>query len=175
MAFLLMTSAARAEVEPGDAMEEELLKAAFVYNFAKFTRWPGAVWSAPASGLLLCTAGTDVLAAALDHLTGKTVNGHPVVVRSVDEVSEPGACHVLYLANSAREEYVEVLASISERPVLTISQSSSEVPWATMIRFFREHERISFIIDVGLSRQAGLKFSSRLLDLGVVVGQGGES
>ncbi len=66
------------------AQEEELLKAAFVYNFAKYTSWPGRQHN----GFSLCLTGEDKIFDALQRLHGQSVKGRDVTIRDI-VVGEP--------------------------------------------------------------------------------------
>ncbi len=152
-----------------EGTDENLLKAAFVFNFARFTRWPDEAWAADSSDLILCTAGHDGLAEALGRLAGKRVTGRRVAVQALEQEGEPARCHVLYIAMSELESAEGILKPVRTKPILTVSERPSGRSPA-IISLFHENERIRFMIDLGSARLAGLEFSSRLLHLGVVVG-----
>ena len=57
------------------AENELLLKTAFVFNFAKLTRWPANTWTEDAPMFNLCTAGSDDLVASLRHLDRERIAG----------------------------------------------------------------------------------------------------
>ena len=72
------------------------IKAAFLYNFAKFAEWP-AESLAPGQQLHLCVVGDDAVADALEEMIrGRAVEGHELTVRVVgaaDPASElPSRC-----------------------------------------------------------------------------------
>ena len=67
---------------PAESLELQV-KAAFLYNFAKFVEWPADVGSAGATGrLTFCVFGDEPLFSALTQsLVGKTINGRALVAR----------------------------------------------------------------------------------------------
>jgi hypothetical protein len=85
------------------ATDESALKAAFVYNFAKYTDWPDDVWN-KSPKLRLCMAGerggfTQTVAA----LEGKpAVRGKEVEVRQLSRPEEAASCHILVIAGRAK-------------------------------------------------------------------------
>ncbi|MCW8919173.1 MAG: YfiR family protein [Gammaproteobacteria bacterium] len=149
--------------------EERLLKAAFIYNFAKFTRWPRAVQEE--SPLTLCISGTDALVAELERLDGKRVGGAPLAIRLLQEGGDGSGCQLLYVAESERHRQAQILESLRGEPVLTVSCLSGFAPAGGVIELFREEGRVRFIINLRTARESGLELSSRLLRLGVVLGQ----
>ena len=65
-----------------DSPSEYQLKAAFVYNFAKFVDWPPKVYSGPQSPFSICILGTDPFGsviwqwrAAVASLSRRTTTG----------------------------------------------------------------------------------------------------
>jgi len=151
------------------AGEEQLLKAVFIFNFAKFTRWPENVWQAQDAPLILCTAGEDALVDALDQLGGKSIQGHPVSMRRLADMPSAGRCHVLYVAGSEQKHVTDIIESVRREPVLTVSELPSFGRRGGIIELYREEERIRFIVNLNAANGAGLEFSSRLLNLAVVV------
>ncbi len=100
LALILFTGAARAAQ---DSPSEYQLKAAFVYNFAKFVDWPPKVYSAPQSPFSICIVGTDPFGSVIDDtLRGKTVGDHPVVVRRDKEASEARHCQIVFVSASEK-------------------------------------------------------------------------
>lgn len=149
--------------------DESLLKAAYIFNFAKFTRWPQDAWGQEAADLGLCTLGDSPLVDALQQLAGKRIKGHRVAVRPVAPAQVPRSCRLLFIADAQRIRANIALEAVRTRPVLTITESADREPSGVMITLYREGDRVRFIIDVEVARQARLEFSSRLLSLGDVV------
>ena len=150
------------------AEEESLLRAAFVYNFAKFTRWPAGLWSKSPT-LRLCLAGKDDLVDSLGQLAGETVKGRPVKILAFDTTQARDACHVLYIAGSEHGSYTGLLEKVRDVSVLTISAIRGFADAGGMIQLYRSEDRIRFKINQGVATERGLEFSARLLDLAELV------
>jgi len=149
--------------------KEQLLKAAYIFNFAKFTQWPENTWKAEHTPLNLCIAGKDKLVNKLGQLAGKTIQKHPVNVLSLKDVQNINNCHLLYIATSEKERYQNILKSVNNEPVLTVSELPNFGHSGGMIEIYREEEQTHFIINLGVTRESGLTISSRLLNLAVVI------
>ncbi len=150
--------------------EASLLKAAYIFNFAKFATWPEDTWRNPRSPLMICTAGADGLATSLQRLEGERVRGRPV--RILAYPGSQNACHILYLAASENANMANWLDSIRGRPVLTISEQANFSRSGGMIELFRQQDRIRFRINIVALRTADLRLSSRLLDLADILDEG---
>ena len=73
---------------------EYQVKAAYLYNFAKFVKWPPAVASDPA--FAICILGRDQFGATLDAtVAGENFNGKPVQVQRIFSPREAGHCRIL--------------------------------------------------------------------------------
>ena len=149
--------------------EEDLLKAAFIYNFAKFTNWPEGTWKQQNTPLNLCTAGKDELVSKLEHLAGKIIKQRPVTVMSLNDIQVPKNCHLLYIASSEKNRYKNILKSVHTEPVLTISELPRFARSGGMIEFNRKKDQTHFIINLDVAREVELVLSSRLLSLAEVI------
>src|SRR6185436_7661576 len=71
---------------------EPALKAAFIYNFARFTSWPDG-WPA-AEPFVICVIG-DAVADALERVVkGRQLAAHPIAVSRATPTGTIRACHL---------------------------------------------------------------------------------
>jgi hypothetical protein len=99
-----------------------VLKATFLYNFAKFTEWPTDVL-APGQRLLLCVVGDADVAEALEQtIKGRMLDGHTLEVQVVTLDALPTfPCHVLYISSNDLKRSAARLAALRTVPTLTVS------------------------------------------------------
>lgn len=152
---------------------ETRLRAAFLFNFARFTSWPQ---EADAAGegehLTFCIINARALAEALRSATkGKDVAGRPIHVREPDDLSATAPCDVIYLPDTP-PQWVAVTQS---RPALLVGEGTRFAQTFGMVGFFVQDGRLRFAINDAHVRAAGLQMSSRLLGLATLVGDGGSS
>ena len=150
--------------------DDTLVKAAFIYNFAKFTRWPPQTWNEPKTPLNLCTTGKDALTSNLGRLNKETIGGRPVTISTFTPGSEAGACHILYIAASEHRHFTRIIQQTRDAPVLTISEIGRFAAAGGIIQLYHEQQRIRFMINLDVARSRGLNLSARLLDLAELVG-----
>ena len=151
------------------AEEESLLKAAFIYNFAKFTRWPDDAGAGQGVPLTLCIAGEDDVAEVLARLSGRMVRGRPLGIRTIGNDQVPVACKMLYVAASEGKHQLDLIKSSRAQPILTISELPGFAPSGGDIELYRDKEQVRFIINLGAVRRAGLEISPNLLKLAVAL------
>lgn len=149
-----------------DAVEDErLLKAVYIYNFAKLTRWPLDTWAGRDQPLVLCIAGHDELATSLKRLAEETIGGRPVTITAWVAHNGASGCHVVYVARSERERAIDVIRQVRAQPVLSISELPHFIDDGGIIQLYLRKDRIRFKINLAEARNSGLALSSRLLDL----------
>ena len=141
---------------------EPALKAAFIYNFARFTTWPADV---PAGdSFTICVLNDGAVADALRRaVTGKSLTERPISVAVVAPGAPKRICRVLYMAGLPVAQVATVVADLHEAPVLTISSIDGFASAGGMTQFFFEHGQLRFRIHLESAKRAGLQISSRLL------------
>jgi uncharacterized protein DUF4154 len=149
----------------GQSVTQPALRAAFLYNFAKFTEWTS---DGSASGpLKICIVDDSAVEGALSDLVGgSTINGRTVVIsRGV----RPRACHLLYLGDVDRDRAVAILDELHGAAVLTVSDGHEFVRLGGIVGLFVDEGRMRFAINPDAAQRAGLRLSSRLLQLAKIL------
>ena len=151
-------------------VEESRVKAAYLYNFAKFVDWPPEVFRNPNDPAVICVVGdertSDVLESAV---LGKKANGRPVEARVPHSSAEFKYCQVLFIGFSDKERIAHLLNGLQRSSVLTVGQSNQFISLGGMINLAQNHATIELEIDPQASNAVGLKISSRLLMVARVV------
>ena len=156
------------------APNEYEVKAAFLYNFAKFTAWPPS--QAPAEEpFTICILGEDPFGPALDLLNGKPVDGRPVEVRRLAKPGEIGRCRIVFVGLPHAREIAGLAENLRHQPVLTVGDSPGFVRSGGMVGFVLTDGRIRFEIDPDRIAPTGLAVSSQLLKLAIITRAGGSS
>lgn len=153
------------------AAKTPLVKAAFLYNFAKFTEWPPEAFADSRSPFVLCLFGSNPFGRALKSLQGKTIKGRQVVIKSgigADD-AELEACHILFIDAAEQRQSRQLIALLKERPVLTIGDRDPFIQLGGMITFLMLKGKVSFAINVEAAQRVDLQISSRLLKIAVIV------
>ena len=149
------------------AQRDVALSAAFVFNFAKFTEWPGLPAGAP---IVACVYGDDGIAAALtDTVRGQNISGHAIDVRSVKDDGEFRSCQLLFVGAAEARRSQTALAGISALPVLTVSDAAGFSKTGGIIEIYVEDGHMRFAINVKAVERSGLHISPRLLGLAKIV------
>jgi hypothetical protein len=156
---------ARAEV---NQLTENQIKAAYLYNFAKFVEWPAAALPAGAP-LVIGILGKGPLGEAQSALSGRSAKGHRVQVRQIGRPEEAASCQILFVAGSERHRLKEILRALPATGVLTVSDIRNFCSTGGMIGLAPQGDKVQFEINLGTAERAGLKLSSQMLKLALTV------
>jgi YfiR/HmsC-like len=168
-AFLTLALATVSKADSTIAREYKV-KAAFIYNFAKFVEWPPQKLGGDSAPLVIGVLGPNPFGDELENaLKGRQINGRGIVVRQFDDVEAAKAAHLLFV--SVNDE-TKLRRALKEYGVLTIGQSESFTRNGGIITFTFEHDKLGFDINVGAAEQAGLKISAQLQKLAKSVRKG---
>lgn len=147
---------------------EDKVKAAFVYNFAKFVEWPENAFPAKDSPLILCVIGKDNVGAALQVLEKKEVQGRQLrlnVITDLTQYLQSNSCHILFIANSESSHQQELLQDLGDAPTLTVADNAEFIKQGGMISLYVESQRVQFAVNQTATHNTGLKLSARMLQL----------
>lgn len=151
--------------------DEYEVKAAFLLNFARLVEWPDAARPGPRQPIVFSVLGSPEVEAAITRGVGDSVVGdHPVVVKRVSEPGEVGGSHVLFVTRDGARSAGDLLQAARSHAALTVGESEGFAAEGGVINFFTEDRKLRFEINPEAARSAGLKISSRLLRLAVLVG-----
>jgi YfiR/HmsC-like len=153
-------------VEPA----EYQLKAAFLFNFAKFIQWPSSSFANSQSEFGICILGDDPFGKSIDDvLRGKTIGEHPVAVTRAKHLEELTHCQIVFVSSSEKKRMPEILAVLKGTNTLAVGETEGFAASGGVIQFTIEDQRVRFIINVDAAERAGLQISSKLLALARVV------
>ena len=149
---------------------EYQIKAAFLFNFAKFVEWPPNSFSDAAAPLQICVLGQDPFGEELRDITNeKTMNGRKFEVNHVVDLQRARSCHILFIASSERTSMKRILEGLRGASVLTVGDTEGFVEQGGMINFVLENDRVKFEVSSAAAERAGLKISSKLLSVARLV------
>jgi hypothetical protein len=169
--MLLALSLVSPALTTAQAVTQPALKAAFLYNFAKFVEWPGD--SSPSGPLTLCVLDDAAVEDALAQLVnGTAVNGRGVALMRGMRNRSLRICHLVYVSDSDATRATATLDDFKGAPILTVGDGEEFTRSGGMIGLIVEDGRMRFSINPDAAQRAGLKLSSKLLSLAKIVKDG---
>lgn len=174
LAVIALTAVAvRANAE-GPAIDEYQVKAAFLYNFAKFVEWPPEAVGSSNGPIAICVLGQNPFGHALqDTVDGKTVSGRTFVVRQTAEAKQAAHCQILFVSSSERKRYAAILGELRAGGVLTVGETEDFAEAGGVVNLKLESSRVQIQINMSAAEEAGLHISSKLLSLAQIIRKAG--
>ncbi len=146
------------------------VKAAYLYNFTRFVEWPDRSTTPADTPFVIGILGRDPFGRVLDDtLSGKTVDGRPIVVRRLERAEEAASVQILFLGQASGRETERALRAVRGRPVLTVGDGDGPARRGVVLTFRIRESRVRFDVDLHAADEAGLKISSQLLKLALAV------
>ena len=153
---------------------ENQIKAAFLFNFAKFIDWPKHIRD---QGLQFCAMGTNPLSTALRSIDGKELGGKKITVRRLSESDNILSCQMLYISNSNAVRAEPIIRTAQKNSIVTIGDGEEFARKGGVIGFTRKviggadsgRTRIGFAVNIEAARISGVKMRSELLKLATIV------
>lgn len=165
----LAAAAGPARAAANDSALELKVKAAFLYNFARYFVWPPGKLPEGSSPLRICVVEPDPFGAILDDsLRGKTVNGHPIAVMRSSRAADLMECHIVYAADSDPSALFATFAPLSGTGVVTVHQSARAIS-SGVVRFFAENRKVRFEVNTLAASRENLALDAKLQNLAVTV------
>jgi hypothetical protein len=161
--LLLVGGAGSAQESPPT---EYQIKAAFLFNFAKFVQWPPAAFAGMTSPIVIGILGENPFHDDLARtIRNKSIDEHPLVIKEFRSPTEATNCHILFISTSEKNRLPEIFKGLKGASVLTVGEMDHFTESGGMINFVLMGKKIRFQINHDEATRAGLKISSKLMSL----------
>jgi len=165
LALLLHLCVNTARAEDNLDLEYQV-KAAFLYNFAKFVEWPQSKFAQTQSPLTIGILGDDPFGSNIDRvIQGQSAHNRPIVIKRLQTGDNATECAIVFVSLSARKAFAGISDKLKSANVLTVGESKDFLDQGGIIRFTIEDRKVRFEINMDAAEAAQLKISSQLLKL----------
>jgi hypothetical protein len=148
--------------------KEYQVKAVFLFNFSQFVNWPPAAFSSSNAPFIIGIVGHDPFGSYINEtVAGEKMMGHPIKVLRCENKEDIKECHILFIAHDQSIE--DIVSSLDNRSILTVSDEADFTRHGGMIRFFTENNKIRLEINISAVKAAKLNISSKLLRVAQIV------
>jgi hypothetical protein len=165
---LLALALATGAYAQGRAGLEREVKAAFLYRFIDYVRWPESAFPRPDSPIVIGVVADPAMVPDLQSVVaGRIVRGHPIVVRAVREGDYAGL-HLLFIGEQANNRLQRIIRSV-EGPVLVVTEAEDGLSQGSVINFVIAERRVRFEVALGPAAARSLTIGSGLLSVAINV------
>jgi hypothetical protein len=147
---------------------EAEVKAAFLYNFARFVEWPKG--REPGRELVIGVLGTREVEGELRRIAADRTQDRRMRVRAIDNGASLDGVHILYLG-SGEQAGPGIIAEARQRHILVVSDAPDGLARGAAINFVTT-DRVRFEVSLKAAEEAGLRLSSRLLSVAMRIRKG---
>jgi len=171
--LLLMFSISACGLGHAQQSKEYQLKAAFLFNFAQFVKWPPTSFASAGAPFCIGILGDDPFGSALDEtIQGEAISNHHLEVERAQRIEDLKGCQMIFICRSEEGHVGDILSQIGTRPILTVSDVEGFTHDGGDIDFYLSDGKVRFEINPQAALRCGLKISSQLLSLGKIVAGG---
>jgi hypothetical protein len=147
--------------------QDEMFKSLFIYNFTKNIEWPTEYTT---GDFIITVVGNSPIVPELEKIAKlKKVGSQPIVIQKVNEESEIGKCHLIYITPSKSNLLAGILTKTTGKPVVVIGDNAGMAGQGAGFNFIKVDGKQKFEISIVNLEKNKLQVNSYLATLGIVV------
>jgi len=156
---------------PAEALEEYQMKAAFLYNFAKFVEWPPDTFKSAGAPIVGCVLGVSPFSSALERAAnGRMIEDRKFLIRHISDLRQVAGCQILFVTATERRTPRAILKELKNRGILTVGEVDGFTSEGGVANFKLEGGRIRIQINLAAAEREKLRISPKLLNMAQIVG-----
>jgi hypothetical protein len=138
----------------------------FVYNFTKYIEWPTA-----SPEIIIGVQGDNqaVMQAFEKMAQAKSDGDRKYIIRPMMKPEDAAACHVIFIPGQESDKLAAYAGKYAGTPKLIITEKEGLVKKGGVINFITVDGKLRFELNQAALDKTGLKVSTQLLSLAIVV------
>jgi YfiR/HmsC-like len=154
----------------GPAFDEYQVKAAFLYNFAKFVEWPPGTFANSNDPIGICVVGQNPFGSMLEDIVqGKKVGDRAFAVWRLPDTQQASKCQILFIGAAEWKRTQTLLEALKPAGILTVGETGDFTALGGIICFKLEGTHVRLRVALETGEHARLRISSKLLSLAEIV------
>ena len=146
-----------------DTDTNAILKASYIYNFAKMIDWPEAEKSG--NFIIGVYGNSNVYKELIKKYASKNIGNQQIEVKKLSDTPTVGKIHLLYITKEKNEDIPMLIKSVKKKAVLVVTESSGSLDEGSIINFIIVDANLNFELNVDQANKHDLIVGSRLKDL----------
>ena len=146
-----------------DSDTTSIIKAAYIYNFAKLIDWPSE--NKTGNFIIGVYGNSTVYQELIKKYSSKRIGTQDIEIKKLSESPQVGNVHVLFIAQSNINDLDAILDNIGVDPVLVITESPGTLKLGSVINFLISNNNLKFELNLKEASNRQLIVGSRLKDL----------
>lgn len=144
--------------EQDELAPEYVRKAAYLYFFMDYTKWPAEAFADPKGPFVLGILGNDPwkgkLGKSYQEAGRKTMKGRPLVVTNCARAAEARTCHLVFISKSEKKRLPQILAELKETNVFSVVEADGPVETEAIISLYMKVEGKEQLLQFTLNKLA---------------------
>lgn len=177
LALWLAVATAGGAQEVANAMpvgSDAAARAVFLHSFLGYVEWPPAAFKLADDPFVIGVMNADPVAAELLlSTTGRSVGNRPVLIKPLQEGGKPDGVHLLYIGPTPSARLSAILAQVSERWTVTVTDGENGLEMGSAINFRKVGQRLRFEVSMPVVERSDYRLSSRMLGVALIRKGGG--
>lgn len=150
--------------------EESQIKAAFLFHFFDFIKWPNLPTEETNQSMVFCALDEGPVEHALrELLLAPQARNSTIQFKLISDPSETSACNYLFISSANKHLISRFIENTFGKAILTVSDSEGFALQGGMIELVRKGTRVRVLINIQNVTNHGLKVSSKLLRLATII------
>lgn len=144
-----------------------IIKASYIYNFAKLVDWPDA--QKRGNFVIGVMGGSSMYQQLVTKYNGKSIGVQPVEIRKITNSNNFSMCHVLFVDNDYGPSLPAVADNLKDQNTLLIAHRAGALSEGAAINFVVVDDNLKFELSVSNAEKHNLFVGSTLKSLALHV------
>lgn len=147
------------------------IKAVYLERFTRFIEWPeNFALSDTTQPFVLGILGENQFGNILEDIYKKyKIKKRKVEIKYFYNITQITECDLLYISTSEKGRLLSILARITEKPILTVSNSKEFAEKGVHINLYRKDDRLHYEINETALKKSGFTVWAQLLSSAKIV------
>jgi len=140
-----------------------ILKASYIYNFAKMIDWPEAEKSG--NFIIGVYGNSSVYKELIKKYASKNIGNQQIEIKKLSDTPSVGKIHLLYISKDKSSDISALVSSVTKEAVLVVTENTGALGKGSIINFVIVNNNLKFELNIETASEHKLIVGSRLKDL----------
>lgn len=154
-----------------DIDREYRLKAAYLYKFGTYVKWPKKAFRNADSPFVIGILGPNPVGEDLRKIASvKSIDGRPIQVRNWQQANQIRDCHILFMSRAVPNKTQQAtIKALSRRHILFVGETKDFLKNGGVVDFVVQQNRVRIYISQPAYKREKLDVSAHLLRIATVM------
>ena len=146
------------------------VKAAYLYNFAKFITWPNEQKNSNKDFIFTVYKNEAFAKVLTEVVKNRKIKGRSCKVTLVNKPEDISNCNILFISNVSNIELKNIISKINSKSIVSVGDNIEDFCLkGGIINFTSKQSKKRFEINVNVANKKKIKISSKLIVLAKII------